>query len=285
MPRSRRSTSASARRCWSIRRRSARCWASCARRDTRSWRAFTASTTTPRSRASGVVYELLDMGRVDRITVKLRVPSDAPRVPIRSTRRLADRRSPGARGLRHVRRRLRRAPGPAPDPDARGLRGASAASRLPDRRRTGDLHARRGQMAGVAPSEPARAPDAVGLPPARAEHHALAAGASSVERADGVGHDAGAVDAQLRPAPPGDARRAAAARDAAGRDRPRHQADRRLRAHGDREDGRGQGVLEGHPDRRADGLPVLLLQRDGLLRRRRDSCSRSRCRRAGSTCA
>jgi len=28
----------------------------------------------------GVVYELLDMGRVDRITVKLRVPSDAPEV-------------------------------------------------------------------------------------------------------------------------------------------------------------------------------------------------------------
>jgi NADH-quinone oxidoreductase subunit C len=28
----------------------------------------------------GVVYELLDMSRVDRITVKLRVPSDAPEV-------------------------------------------------------------------------------------------------------------------------------------------------------------------------------------------------------------
>jgi NADH-quinone oxidoreductase subunit C len=29
----------------------------------------------------GVLYELLDMERVDRITVKLRVPSDAPTVP------------------------------------------------------------------------------------------------------------------------------------------------------------------------------------------------------------
>ena len=29
----------------------------------------------------GVIYELLDMGRVDRITVKLRVPLDAPTVP------------------------------------------------------------------------------------------------------------------------------------------------------------------------------------------------------------
>lgn len=28
----------------------------------------------------GVIYELLDMGRVDRITVKLRVPSDTPEV-------------------------------------------------------------------------------------------------------------------------------------------------------------------------------------------------------------
>jgi NADH-quinone oxidoreductase subunit C len=28
----------------------------------------------------GVIYELLDMGRVDRLTVKLRVPTDAPRV-------------------------------------------------------------------------------------------------------------------------------------------------------------------------------------------------------------
>jgi len=29
----------------------------------------------------GVIYELLDMGRVDRMTVKLRVPVDAPTVP------------------------------------------------------------------------------------------------------------------------------------------------------------------------------------------------------------
>ena len=39
---------------------------------------------------------------------------------------------------------FRRPPRPAPDPDARGLRGPPAAPRLPDRRRTGDLHARRG---------------------------------------------------------------------------------------------------------------------------------------------
>ncbi len=29
----------------------------------------------------GVLYELLDMARVDRVTVKLRVPTDAPEVP------------------------------------------------------------------------------------------------------------------------------------------------------------------------------------------------------------
>ena len=47
---------------------------------TPSWRACTASTTTPRSLASGSIYELLDMSRVDRITVKLRVPPDTPEV-------------------------------------------------------------------------------------------------------------------------------------------------------------------------------------------------------------
>jgi len=34
----------------------------------------------PQEPRLGVVYELLDMSRVDRVTVKLRVPSDAPRV-------------------------------------------------------------------------------------------------------------------------------------------------------------------------------------------------------------
>ena len=81
----------------------------------------------------------------------------------------------------------------------------------------------------------------------------------------------GAADAQLRPAPPRHARRAAPARDAPGRGRARHQADHRLRPHGHREDRRGQVLLEGHPGRRADGLPRLLLQRDGLLRRGRDA--------------
>ena len=104
-------------------------------------------------------------------------------------------------------------------------------------------------------------------------------------RAGRHGRDPRAADAQHRSAPPGHARRAAPDRDARGRGRARHPADHRLRPHRDREDGRGEGVLEGDPRRRADGLRLLLLQRDGLLRRGRDDCSRSRCRRAPSTCA
>ena len=50
----------------------------------------------------------------------------------------------------------------------------------------------------------------------------------------------------------------------------RRQAGHRLRPHRDREDRRGQGVLEGHPRHRADGLPRVLLQRDGVLRGGRD---------------
>ena len=80
-----------------------------------------------------------------------------------------------------------------------------------------------------------------------------------------------AADAQHRPAPPGDARRAAPARHARRRDPARRQADHRLRPHRHREDRRAEELLEGHPRRRADGLPRLLLQRDGLLRRRRDA--------------
>jgi NADH-quinone oxidoreductase subunit C len=53
----------------------------------------------------GVQYELIDMDALDRLTVKLRVPTDARRGAVRG-RRVADRGLPGARGLRHVRRRL-----------------------------------------------------------------------------------------------------------------------------------------------------------------------------------
>ncbi len=42
-----------------------------------------------------------------------------------------------------------------------------------------------------------------------------------------------------------------------------------LRPHRDREELRGQELLEGDPVRRADGLPLLLLQHGGLLRRGR----------------
>ena len=92
------------------------------------------------------------------------------------------------------------------------------------------------------------------------------------------GHRAGArdraADDQHRPAPPGHPRRAAAAVHAGGRDGAGHRADRGLRAHRHREELRGPGVLEGHPVRGADGLPVLLLQRDGLLQLRGDAAGR-----------
>ena len=118
-----------------------------------SWPACTASTTTPRSRASASTTSCSTWRTLDRITVKLRVPTDAAQRRVGHAR-LADGRPPGARGLRHVRRGLRRPPRPAPDPHARGLRGLPAAPRLPDRRRAGALHLQRGHGRGVHRSEP-----------------------------------------------------------------------------------------------------------------------------------
>ena len=91
----------------------------------------------------GVIYELIDMEKVDRVASSAASTPSCPEMPS-----VVDtppgRRPPGARGLRHVRRGLHRAPGPPPHPHARGLRGPPAAPRLPDRRRAGDLHLQRG---------------------------------------------------------------------------------------------------------------------------------------------
>ncbi len=54
----------------------------------------------------GVLYELLDMQRVDRITVKARVPTDGAQRSLGDSA-VPGRRLPRARGLRHVRRRVR----------------------------------------------------------------------------------------------------------------------------------------------------------------------------------
>ena len=82
------------------------------------------------------------MEHVDRLTRQAARP--ARRADRRvGDARLADRQPPGARDLRHVRRRLRRPSRPAPDPDARGLRGPPAAPRLPDRRRARAVHPQR----------------------------------------------------------------------------------------------------------------------------------------------
>ena len=69
-----------------------------------------------------------------------------------------------------------------------------------------------------------------------------------------------------------------------GRGRPRPEAGDGLRPHRDREVLRGEELLEGDPVRRADGLPLLLLQHGGVLRRRREA-ARARDPAAGpSTC-
>src|SRR5665809_129710 len=63
---------------------------------------------------------------------------------------MADRRPPGARGLRLLRDRVPRPSGPATAPAARGLRGLAAAAGLPDGRRAGDLHQQGARGAGEA---------------------------------------------------------------------------------------------------------------------------------------
>ena len=54
----------------------------------------------------GVIYELLDMNEVDRVSVKARV-SDRRRTDRERRLDVARRRLPGARALRHVRCRVR----------------------------------------------------------------------------------------------------------------------------------------------------------------------------------
>ena len=101
------------------------------------------------------------------------------------------------------------------DPDAGGVRGLPAAPRLPDRRRAGAVHAQRARDAAVVRVS--------GRPGSRGGDERARAGRRRDRRAHAgwtaarpTGR-AGAADDQLRPAPPRDARGAAAARDARGR--------------------------------------------------------------------
>ena len=126
------------------RRRSSRRSRSCAARASRSWPASTASTTTPRSRASASSTSCSTWTRVDRITVKLRVPLDAPEVPsVTPDWPTADHQEREVYDMFGV--VFDGPPRPAPHPHARGLRGPPAAPRLPDRRRARPLHDQRGR--------------------------------------------------------------------------------------------------------------------------------------------
>ena len=240
------------------------------------------------------------MPRVERLRVRaaLRDPASATANPVgmatRSDRSMSlpeidtcivplpDRRVPGARGLRLLRHRLPRPSRPAAHPDARGLRRLAAAPRLPDRRRAGDLHPQRARSPAVV-----RMSATLGRRRRLLAHRGpgdrqLAGGAHRRRR--GARARAGADDDQHGPAPPGHPRGAAPAGQPRGRGRPRPEADRRLRPHGDREELRGQVLLEGDPVRGADGLPLLLLQHGGVRAAAWSACSSSRSRRAPSTC-
>ena len=96
----------------------------------------------------GVHYELLDMSKVDRISVRTRVSTEAPVVPsVTAEWPTADHQEREVYDMFGV--HLRRPPRPPAHPHARGLRGPPAAPRLPDRRRADPLHAQRARRTGV----------------------------------------------------------------------------------------------------------------------------------------
>ena len=93
----------------------------------------------------GIHYELLSMERVDRLRVKTRVGVDDPHVrsvvDLFAGANFHEREVYDMFGVR-----LRRPPRHAPAAHAGGLRGLSAAPRLPAGRRARDVHVQRGQV-------------------------------------------------------------------------------------------------------------------------------------------
>ena len=169
--------------------------------------ASTASTTTPRSRASACTTSCSTWTRVDRITRRsCACPLDAPEVAVGDAG-LADRRPPGARGLRHVRRRLRRA-----IPTC----GASSCPRTT--RATRSAATSRSAASRSCSRTTRRDPGVVGVSERRhhAQHPAHPATGEMEESHDALPHRASRADDELLtlnigPAPPGHARRAAPA--------------------------------------------------------------------------
>ena len=107
-------------------RRPRRCASSCARTSA-AW------TTSPRAAGGAekrlhVVYNLMSMTYARRIRLEVEVTGGGPARRQRR-RRLPDGGLAGARGLRLLRRRLRRPPGADPDPDAGRLGSATRSAR------------------------------------------------------------------------------------------------------------------------------------------------------------
>ena len=76
-----------------------------------------------------VVVALISHAERDRLRLRVQVPEDDPVVPV-AVRAPPRHRGHRARGLRHVRHRVRRPPRPHPHPHARGLGGPPAAQGL-----------------------------------------------------------------------------------------------------------------------------------------------------------
>ena len=207
----------------------------------------------------GVHYQLLSMERTERLSVKTRVGVDDADGADRR-RPLPRRQLPRARGLRHVRRRLRRPPRTCAASSCRrttratrsGATSRSAAS--PCSSPTTRTRCRAGMSETPTPL---RRP----LPRARAVDHARA----RLERPSGRASRTELFTINMGPHHPATHGVLRLLLTLEGENVLEMEPIIGYVHTGHREVVRGPGLLEGHPVRRADGLPLVLLQRDGVL--------------------